>query len=112
LQEAQERLQQSEEKFRNMYNAAAAGIAVSTPDGRFLQANAAYCQMLGYTEDELRELTFAALTHPDDLILNLELRDELLAGQRHSFVMEKRYLKKNGDIVSPPRTGPGERSRP
>jgi PAS domain S-box-containing protein len=55
--------------------------------------------MLGYTESELRERTFASLTHPDDLPLNLKLRDELLAGQRDSFVLEKRYLKKDGDIV-------------
>jgi PAS domain S-box-containing protein len=92
-------LLESEEQFRSMFTAAATGIAISTPDGRFLQANAAYCEMLGYTEDELRTRTFASLTHPDDLTLNLKLRDELLSGQRQSFVMEKRYLKKNGDIV-------------
>ena len=99
LQDAQEKLRQSEERFRNMFTAAATGIAVSTPQGRFLHVNAAYCQMLGYTEEELLELNFAALTHPDDLNLNLELRDELLAGQRESFVMEKRYFKKSGEIV-------------
>ena len=42
---------------------------------------------------------FASLTHPDDLAINLDLRNELLAGLRDNFVMEKRYLKKNGDIV-------------
>jgi PAS domain S-box-containing protein len=92
-------LLESEEQFRSMFTAAATGIAISTPDGRFLQANAAYCRMLGYTEAELRTRTFASLTHRDDLTLNLKLRDELLSGQRQSFVMEKRYLKKNGDIV-------------
>ena len=97
--QAEESVRLSEERFRNMFNSAATGIAVSTPDGRFLQVNAAYCKMLGYTSDELLVMRFAELTHPDDLTLNLKLRDELLAGQRESFVMEKRYLKKNGDIV-------------
>ena len=96
---AQEKLRQSEERFRNMFTAAATGIAVSTPQGRYLYANAAYCRMLDYTEEELRERDFASLTHPDDLARNLKLRDELLAGQRESILLEKRYLKKNGDIV-------------
>jgi PAS domain S-box-containing protein len=99
LHEAQEKLRQSEERFRNLFNAAATGIAISTPHGRYLHANAAYCRMLGYTEAELLELNFAELTHPDDLTLNLEMRDDLLAGRRPSFVMEKRYLKKNGETV-------------
>ena len=85
--------------FADLFAAAATGIAVATPHGSYLQANAAYCRMLGYTEDELRALNFASLTHPDDLTLNLKLRDELLAGERESFFMEKRYLKKDGDIV-------------
>jgi PAS domain S-box-containing protein len=96
---AEDAVRESEERFRGLYNAAATGIAVSTPDGRYLQANAAYCKMLGYTEDELRGMTFASLTHPDDLHKNLKLRDELVAGKRAGFVMEKRYLKKGGAIV-------------
>jgi PAS domain S-box-containing protein len=96
---AEEALRESEERFRNMFVSAATGIAISTPMGRYLHANAAYCRMLGYTEAELRERDFASLTHPDDLTVNLKLRDELLSGERDSILMEKRYLKKNGDIV-------------
>jgi PAS domain S-box-containing protein len=96
---AEEAVRESEERFRNMFVAAATGIAISTPQGRYLHANAAYCRMLGYTEEELRQRDFASLTHPDDLEVNLKLRDELLAGQRESIQMEKRYLKKNGDVV-------------
>ena len=92
-------LRQSEGQFRRMFRAAGTGIAVSTPQGRFLQANAAYCRMLGYTEEELLERDFASITHPEDLTLNLKLRDELLEGRREGFVMEKRYLKKGGNIV-------------
>jgi PAS domain S-box-containing protein len=96
---AEDAVRESEERFRSMFAAASTGIATSTPQGRFLHANAAYCQMLGYTEDELRARDFASLTHPDDLTLNLKLRDEMLSGQRQNFIMEKRYLKKSGDIV-------------
>jgi len=96
---ADEALRESEERFRGMFAGASAGIAISTPKGRYLQANAAYCRMLGYSEDELRTMNFASVTHPEDLDLNLELRDELLAGRRNSLVMEKRYVKKSGDIM-------------
>jgi PAS domain S-box-containing protein len=92
-------LQESEERFRGVFNSAGTGIATSTPEGRFLQANAAYCKMLGYTEAELQERNFASVTHPDDLALNLQMRDEVLAGTRSRFVMEKRYIRKNGDFV-------------
>ncbi len=96
LHDAQEKLRLSEARFRGMFDAAAAGIAVSTPDGRYLEANAAYCRMLGYTEGELRAGDFASLTHPEDLPLNLEMRNALLAGRRDSFVIEKRYMRKDG----------------
>jgi PAS domain S-box-containing protein len=99
LQETQQKLHDCEERFAGLFAAATTGIAVSTLDGRYLQANAAYCRMLGYTEDEIRTLNFAAVTHPDDLQLNRQWRDELVAGERENFVIEKRYLKKGGDIV-------------
>ena len=111
---AESALRESEGRFRGMFVAAATGIAISTPQGRFLRANVAYCQMLGYTEQELQARDFASLTHPDDLSLNLELRDDLLAGRRESFVIEKRYLHKSGGIlwirasVSATRTASGE----
>jgi PAS domain S-box-containing protein len=99
LNDAQEKLRLSEERFQGMYSAAAIGIAISTLDGHYLQANAAYCRMVGYSEEELKTLDFAALTHPDDLSSNLKIRDELLAGLRENFVMEKRYVKKGGEII-------------
>jgi PAS domain S-box-containing protein len=89
----------SDERFRSMFTTSTTGMAISTPHGHYLEANAAYCRMLGYTREELLERNFATLTHPEDLALNLKLRDELLAGRRESFVLEKRYLKKNGGIV-------------
>jgi PAS domain S-box-containing protein len=98
-QRTETRIPESEELFRSVFLASATGIAISTPAGRYLQANAAYCGMLGYTEEELRERDFASLTHPDDLHLNLRLRDEVAAGRSSSFVMEKRYLKKNGETL-------------
>jgi PAS domain S-box-containing protein len=96
---ADESRRQSEERFQGMYAAAATGIAISTLDGRFLQANAAYCRMLGYTENELKALHFTTVTHPEDLPASLTARDDLVGGRRDSFAIEKRYLKKGGDVI-------------
>jgi PAS domain S-box-containing protein len=99
MHNAQEKLRQSEERFQGMFAASVTGIAISTPEGRYLKANDAYCRMLGYTEEELKGLDFASLTHPEDLAINVGMRNELLAGKRENFVMEKRYLKKDGGVI-------------
>ena len=96
---ANETLRESEERFRGMFAGAAAGIAISTPQGCYLQANAAYCRMLGYSQDELRAMSFVSVIHPEDLDVDLEMRDELLGGVRESLIREKRYVKKGGEII-------------
>ncbi|HMP40229.1 MAG TPA: PAS domain S-box protein [Roseiflexaceae bacterium] len=97
--QAETALRISEERFRRMFMDAAVGIAIASIDGRLIETNQALCRMLGYTEAELHNLDLALLTYPDDRPLNKQLLGELLAGQRTSFVIEKRYLKKSGEIV-------------
>ncbi|MBX3743851.1 MAG: PAS domain S-box protein [Verrucomicrobiae bacterium] len=97
--QAEAALRASEENFRHTFENAATGIAVITPEGRFLDANTAYCRMLGYALDDLRQCDFPALTHPDDRPRVLELLRELLAGHRSSFVIEMRCLGRNGNTI-------------
>jgi len=92
-------LRTSETRFRRTFRDAATGIAVSTIDGRFLEANEAFCRMLGYAEDELRALDFQSVTHPDDLDRNVALFADLRDGRRDSYVVEKRYRAKGGRVV-------------
>ncbi len=92
-------LRASEEAFRRAFLDAATGIAITDLAGRFLEANPAYCRMLGYAEDELRALDFLSITHPEDHATNFSLSAELAAGRRESFVLEKRYLAKDGRVV-------------
>ena len=67
--EAAETLRENEERLRAIFNQAAVGIAVATLDGRFLDMNKRFSEILGYSPDELRDLTFTSITHPDDLTL-------------------------------------------
>jgi two-component system, cell cycle sensor histidine kinase and response regulator CckA len=86
-------------RYRALFDWAAAGMAVTALDGRFLAANPALCRMLGYSEDELRALDFSRITHPEDRATNADLHRRLLAGELPSFVIEKRYVAKDGTTV-------------
>jgi PAS domain S-box-containing protein len=96
---AEEQLRQSEARWRAVFENSPIGIALEEPSGCFLAANSAYQTMLGYSEDELRALTFLDITHEDDREGNWKLFTELLEGQRQSFAIEKRYRRKDGDVI-------------
>ena len=96
---AEEALRDSEERLRAMFNQAAVGIALSGLDGRFLEMNQKFAEILGHTADELRGLTVAAITHPDDRDETARLIGELLAGELTYYNIEKRYLRKDQSEV-------------
>jgi diguanylate cyclase (GGDEF)-like protein/PAS domain S-box-containing protein len=94
------RLTESEARFSGAFQSAAIGMAIVSPEGRYIQVNAAMCRMLGYTADEFRGLSFQDITHPDDLGDDLALTNATLDGKRMIYTLEKRYRHKNGSDVS------------
>ncbi len=90
---------ESEQRFRGIFNNALTGIAIADLAGKFLMANPAYCKLLGYTNEELCQLEFASLIHPEDLETNLALYAGLIAGIRSFFEIENRYINKNQQTV-------------
>lgn len=78
---------------------AAAGIAHVSPTGQFLRVNQELCRLLGYSMAELRELSFQQLTHPMDLARDQALVEETLSGLRQHYSLEKRYLRKDGQVI-------------
>lgn len=96
---AQEGVRQREERLRAIFDSAAIGAAILTPDTRFIQVNGAFSTITGYSIQELRALDCSALTHPDDWTEMRTQLDELLAGRTPSFVIEKRYLRKDGSLI-------------
>jgi formate hydrogenlyase transcriptional activator len=89
-------LRKSEERWRSVYENSAVGVALTDLNGRFLAVNRAYEKMLGYTEEELRKLTFLEITEEDYRDANWELASELLEGKRRQFQIEKQYRHKDG----------------
>ncbi|MFZ6046262.1 PAS domain S-box protein [Pseudomonas sp. CR3202] len=96
LRKRRRELTASETRFRDAMDHSAIGMALVGLDGRWQRVNRALCEMLGYREEELSVLGFQDVTHPDDLAGDLELVREILAGRRHSYRLEKRYLHKSG----------------
>ena len=92
-------LSESEERFRLAMENAAEGICLVAPDGRLLDANPALCEMLGRTATDLRSRTWQELTHPDDLALDESLVQDVLAGRRRRYRMQKRYITSSGEPV-------------
>ena len=97
--EAEERARLEAEKFAGAFGSAALGFALVSLEGRWLDVNAAACAMFGYTSEELRATDFQTLTHPDDLSSDLELLNDLLAGRRGSYQLDKRYFRRDGTVL-------------
>ncbi|HEX6996482.1 MAG TPA: EAL domain-containing protein [Gammaproteobacteria bacterium] len=97
--ETMRRLRESEERYASTVELAALGISHISVDGRFIHANRHLCEMLGYTRDELLELSFRDVSHPDDRHVTDPDRARLYSGEIDSLKAEKRYLRKDGTPV-------------
>ncbi len=95
---AEEALRESEERFRAIFERTGVGIALAGLDTRVVQANPALQEMLGYSQEELQGQSIADFTHPEDIEPNLELYAQLLAGELDRYEMEKRYIRKDGEL--------------
>ncbi len=92
--------EQFEAIFRAMFEQAAVGIAqIQTETSRFIRINQKYCEIVGYSREEMEQLDFKTITHPDDLQEDSDNMELLKAGKISDFTMEKRYCRKDGSVV-------------
>ncbi|MCA1992020.1 MAG: PAS domain S-box protein [Coleofasciculus sp. S288] len=93
-------LRESEEKFRRIFNDAPIGIALArASDTQFIMVNPAFCKLMGYTDSELLALSCPAISYFEDLEKEQPYAELMLTGESHGYQMEKRYIKKNGEII-------------
>jgi PAS domain S-box-containing protein len=92
-------LRESEAKFRGIFMSAAVGIALVSPEGCFLDTNPAFCEFLGYSQQELLGKRVEDVTHPDDRQLTVEILRGMWEDQSLNRRHEKRYLAKDGQTV-------------
>jgi len=96
---AEDALRKSEERWRSVFENSAIGVALTDHNGRFLATNYVFQAMVGYTEEELRTVTFLDLTHEDYRQANWALITELVEGKRRQFQIEKQYRRKDGSLI-------------
>jgi len=99
LRRTNEALSASELRWRRMYEASSAAMVLFGLDGFIIGANAAFQKMVGYSEDELKKLTAADLSYADDRQATWQVLADFIAGRRHEYHVEKRYLCKDGSTV-------------
>ena len=94
-----EALNQSEARFKTIYEESGIGIVIKGMDGKMLDCNPAFQFMLGYTAEELLKFDYLEITHPLDKGISRKLFNELVSGKRNNYFLEKRYLHKNGQPI-------------
>ena len=96
---AEEALRRNEALYRATFDQAAVGMNYVSLDGRFLRVNPRYCEITGYTPEELLAMRFQEVSHPDDLGDESQRHQSLLTDRSYSSSQNKRYIRKNGDVV-------------
>ncbi len=96
---ARKALEASERKFRHTFELASIGKSLTFLDGKLVDVNDAFCKMIGYSKDELATINFTEITYPDDLEASKKIVRSLLAGEKETFRIEKRYVRKDGNVI-------------
>lgn len=96
--QAEEALHESEEKFRNLFEHSPVGKSITGLDGYF-HVNKSFCDILGYSEEELKEKKWMEITHPEDIQLTSDFMQSLIDKKASQARFEKRYIHKNGNII-------------
>jgi len=92
-------LRETEELYRSTLELAAVGVAHVSPEGRWLRVNKKLCEIVGYSEAELLNLTFQDIAHPDDLAADLAEVERMKAGASDRYSVERRYVRKDRSTI-------------
>ena len=92
-------LAKSEEKFRRIFQDAPIGMALYDFEGKFVQVNPAFCNLVGYTPEELEQFTFLTINHPEDVAEEVPYLEKFQRKEISTYQLEKRYINKNGEIL-------------
>lgn len=94
-----EKLQLDSLHFENYFDLGLIGMAVTSPDKGWIKVNNKLCEIFGYPREELVQLTWAELTHPDDLAADVAQFNRVLAGEIEGYSMDKRFIRKDGNVI-------------
>jgi diguanylate cyclase (GGDEF)-like protein/PAS domain S-box-containing protein len=92
-------LLEAEQRWRKTFSESPVAMALVSPDLRLAEVNEAFSELTGYSAHELSEMTFADITHPADVSLDVDLAERVFNGQLPRYDIEKRYITKNRRLV-------------
>ncbi|XPV74742.1 MAG: EAL domain-containing protein [Desulfovibrio sp.] len=95
----EKQLRNSESRFRSIFEQASVGIGQLDLEGYWVQVNDKLCDIIGYSRDELLQMNYQAVTHPEDVQRNISFLNNILSGSAKEYSTEKRYIRKDGVIV-------------
>src|SRR5262249_34666760 len=96
---AEDAMSESEQRFRAVFESTAIAIGLADLDGRIVQSNKPFQELVGYSGEELSKLRFADITYPDDTGKNIDYSKQLVDGEIPYYTIEKRYVRKDGTLV-------------
>ncbi|MBI5108449.1 MAG: response regulator [Rhodocyclales bacterium] len=99
LAQRADELRKSEQHFRAFFERSMAGMAETSPEKGWIEVNDRLCEMLGYARDELARMSWAEITHPDDLAADVAQFNRVLAGEIDEYTMDKRFMHRDGHVV-------------
>ena len=88
-----------EERFRSYFDLPLIGIAITSPDKGWIEVNDRLCQIFGYSREELTHMTWVEITHPDDVEMDVDQFNQVLAGKTEGYSLDKRFVRKDGEII-------------
>lgn len=94
-----QQLEQSHAELMQIFEESSIGMAIVSLDGKWIKVNQYLCDLLGYSKEELVTKKFNDITHPDDLHIGSDMLKKVMNGEIQKFEIEKRYVKKNGNII-------------
>ena len=97
--ETEERLVESEQRFRSYFELGLIGMAITSPTKGCLAVNDEFCQILGYDRDEMLNKNWAEMTHPEDLVRDVATFDRVMAGEIDAYRLDKRFIRKDNRII-------------
>jgi PAS domain S-box-containing protein len=98
-EQAERALRESEERFRSYFELGLIGAAITSPTKGWIEVNDEICRMLGYERSELLRMTWAELTHRDDLAADVAHFNRVLAGEIDGYAIDKRFIRKDGRVI-------------
>lgn len=93
-------LRESEERFRRYFELGLIGMAITSPTKGVMEVNDEICRILGYERGELLQMSWAEMTHPDDLAADVAEFNRVMAGEIDGYTLDKRWIRKDGQIVN------------